>query len=139
MMSLFDVAGTQTIGRFINPVDGTAASNNSYAWNDPVGASGRLSQFIIYAHAGGTLQLARYVKSGSTLTRVGLSSVVTIGSAGLKTLTAADYGTFSVNAGDYLAVYCNGVLAFNEATADGGGWFNFASGLPASGTAGTLD
>lgn len=138
MVSLYAVTSTQTIGRPVTPVTGTAATNNSYAWNDPVITSGNLTQVSIFAMATGTLQVARYTKSGTAMTRVAVSSVVNITSTGLKTLTPADFGVFPVIAGEYLAIYCNGVLAFNSGAADGAGWFNFTPNLPSNGTAGAL-
>lgn len=135
MVSLYSVTSTQTIGRPANPITGTAATNNSYGWNNPVTTSGNLTQVSIFAMATGTLQVARYTKSGTELSRVAISAAVSIASVGLKILTPADFGVFPVVAGEYLVIYCNGVLAFTTAAADGAGWFNFAPSLPSSGTA----
>lgn len=140
-------APSQVIGRTTtSPIDGSVASNVSYVLDSPVAVAGLLTQLTIFPHSVGTVQIARYTRSGSsapyTFTRQALSNVFTVTSAMVSAgvainITASDLGTFQVNAGDYIAVYANGVLTFTTTTTDLIAWYSLAAGLPASASAST--
>lgn len=133
-VALLSQTSTQIIGRPTTPIDGTAASANTFVMADPVAKSGNLAALGFFCHATGTIQIARYTLSGGVFTRQAVSNVVTIGSTGAKMLTASDFGAFPVNAGDYLAVAGSapGVFTYTSGTADGAGWYLGGAALPSS-------
>jgi hypothetical protein len=119
---------TQTIGRNVNPIDGTPAATGTFVQATPVSAACTLQTLLIYARATGTLTISKYSKSGITLTRTGVTTV-TIASTGLKTLTSADFGAFALAAGEYLSISGAGIWAYTASTtADGAGWWQIANG-----------
>ncbi len=130
--------GTQIVGRSSNPSATSTASsgpNATFLWLDPVSKSGTLAQLKISARASGTLVIARYSLSAGVYT-LQHSASVAIASSGLKTLSASDYGAFSVTAGDFLALYGVGIIGYTASTlSDGLGWTGLPNGAPSSATA----
>ncbi|MER8591434.1 hypothetical protein NKH33_07505 [Mesorhizobium sp. M1182] len=117
---------TQTIGRTATPVDGTAYATGTYVWANPVAQVCSLSSFVFYAKGDGTIKLKKFSKSGNVYTMTGSVSVATTG-AGLKTLTASDFGTFTLAAGEYLGFYVpNSYTSYVVGTSDGAGYFPIA-------------
>ncbi|KPH66907.1 hypothetical protein [Novosphingobium sp. ST904] len=126
-------ADAPSIGRANDPINGSTAGNFAYVIGTAVGQANNLRQIKLYARGAGTVQIARYTAATGG-TRLGISSSIVIASAGLKTLTSADFGYFPVNPGEFLAIYANGVLGFTSNPTEAP-LYQFTADLPVSGTA----
>jgi len=139
---------TQQIGRSVDPVSGPSnAAVNTFVFLDPVtvpsGGQTVLSSLKFYANATGNITLARgtYNTGTGAFTPTAISTVA-IGSTGLKTLTAADYGSTFATAGnnERFAIYnaTAGIFTFNNASTSDGTGYAQGSGAPVVGTAKTM-
>lgn len=91
------------------PATGTAAGNVTYAMAVQIRRSGYITQFKAPASAGGTVKLQECSISGGTLTVLQEVSVTLV--TGSNTLIWPDsISPMKVTAGNYLAVFGNGVL-----------------------------
>lgn len=123
--------GPQTIGR---PTAITAAAltagNFTYVWNAQVEQAGTLTGINIDALATGSITVAMYTRSGTTMTRT-RTVTVAVPTTGPQTITTS----MLVAQGEYPAIYGNGILKYDSGTtADNGGWGQIGSGAPASAT-----
>jgi hypothetical protein len=122
-LALMQADTTQIIGRQVDPVDGDPVAGGMYIFADPVAHPGPLAELKVWIETVATLTLAKYTKAGTTVSRV-TQVFLTPTATGLNTFTAAHYGDFQLNAGDYLALSGNAVFAANGQPADGAGWWD---------------
>lgn len=123
-MTTLKGAKTENFWKNGAPVDGSNQGVITSVYAGAATKSGFLKTVRFFAKAAGTLKIKVFSKSGSVYTLVRSASVATTGT-GLKTLTAADFGSLAVNAGEYVGYYIPaGYMTFQTATADGPGYFN---------------
>ncbi|BBD98053.1 hypothetical protein SAMIE_1015540 [Sphingobium amiense] len=113
---------TQTVGILRTPESGTGVSNSMFIWADQMAHDGYLNELRLFAVGTGTLRLARYSRIANEVTRE-QQVMIPITSTGLKTLTAADFGLFTLKAGEHIALYGPGVFTSKVETQAGLGWW----------------
>ncbi|MER8817162.1 hypothetical protein [Mesorhizobium sp. M0965] len=121
---------TQTIGRSVAPVTGTALPSQQYVYANTISADGYLASVQYFAMNAGDVVLRRWSKTVDDFAQIEDELILTL-SAGLHTLTPADFGTWRVKTGDRIGFYQNNVLAYLAAAADSGGYYNTASNVSA--------
>ncbi len=125
----------QTIGRPVDPIDGSASSDVFFVFEDAIARSGALQSLKLFVKAAGAVTIARYTRSGSVFTRVA-AATFNATSTGLQTFTSAHFGVFEVAVGEYIGLVGYGVFSYTVAAADGSGWRQFPYG--SSGTSATV-
>lgn len=113
---------TQLVGIARTPETGSGVSTSMFIWADPMAHDGYLNELRLFAVGTGTMRLARYSRVGNEVTRE-QQVMIPITSTGLKTLTAADFGLFSLKAGEHIALYGPGIFTSKVETQRGLGWW----------------
>ncbi len=118
----------QTIGRTVTPATGTAMSNNTFAYGDPVTRASYLKRIRVFALTPGPLIVKRMTRTGITNARVGDDhSFALVDGANLITLVGDDRIRFDV--GEIVGFYGSGVVAVNGSTpGDGVGYYASGTG-----------
>jgi hypothetical protein len=113
----------QPVGLTIDPVAANTAGANTRIIASAAAQDSTLGEVTLYALAAGTIKVCVFSVAGTTYTRLSAIEVV-IASAGSKTLTAADFGSIVVQAGQCVGIsapagvltYRNGVAGFAVAS-----------------------
>lgn len=123
---LSSIVGTGQIGLSTAPVTGTNVSAGAVLMlENPLGSYARsVTSIKAYCKAVCTITVARYLKSGTTVTLVSSVSFSS-GAIGAKTWTSADFGALTVSPGEFLTISPSvaGGITFNSGTVAGGGYY----------------
>lgn len=111
-------------GQTTVPVLGNGAvAGPKYFWVTPTGG-GSLAAVRLYAAATGTVTICRATLSGSDLT-IQEETTATISSTGVVLLGSADFGSFTLAAGDLIGIQGSGIVTrTNNTTTPGDGWYS---------------
>ena len=124
------VAGSQTIGRAVDPVAGSNLGGATYVYATALSNASFLRRIRVYnAGAETTLAFKAFTKSGDTFTQDGSDVSITI-PPGLSTLRVGkDFARINVAAGRYPGFYViSNRLQYTSATGDSGGYYDSGSG-----------
>lgn len=120
---------TQTVGIGRAPESGTGVADSMFIWADPMAHDGYLHELRLFAVGTGTLRLARYSRVADQVTREE-QVLIPIASTGAKVLTAADFGLFTLKAGEHIALYGPGIFGSKVETQRGLGWWGVNADVP---------
>ncbi len=117
------------IGRPVDPIAASGVSQSVFIWADPAAHNGVIKSIRIYALGTGELKLSRWTKAGTTVNRQ-QEVAINVASTGLQTITAAQFGYFPINAGEFVGLRGPDIIGASNAIADGSGWWQVTDGLP---------
>lgn len=128
-LGLLEADVVQTLGRPVDPIDGSAISASMYLPGDVVSHDGQLTSVKVWIKATGSLQLSHYSRSGLNIHRLN-NVFITVTTTGLHTFTPADFGTIMCSAGDMLGLAGDGMFTASPSKlADPPGWYQVNAAL----------